>query len=143
MQLKLTNQQILSVAEGIAALDGAQQTQIVEGKAVQVFRGYRLAHGARWALARNAGRLQAAIADFNRAKSALIAQHTEGAGAISASHPRFNEFAGDFQALAQQAVELDLDRISLADLKLEENERLGNEFSIAVLNALQPLIEEN
>ncbi len=142
MQLKLTNQQILAMQEGIAALDGAQQTQIVEGKPVQVFKGYKLAHAARWALARNAGKLQAAIADFNRAKSALIAQHTDGGGAISGSHPKFNDFANDFQALAQQPVELELDVICLSHLNMEQNEKAGNEFSIAVLNALQPIIAD-
>ena len=142
MKIKITNQQMLALSEAIAALDGRHETQIVEGKPVQVFRGYKLTHPGRWALARNAGRLQGHVADFNRARSALVTQHSDGAGAISPAHPRFNAFAGDFEQLTRQEVELDLDRLALADLRLEENENAGAGLPIAVLNALSPLISE-
>jgi hypothetical protein len=138
--MKLTNQQILSLADAINALDGQNITQIVDGKPVAVARIPRLTHSGRWALARNAGKLQAAAADFNRARSALIKQYSGGDGAISPANPGFNAFAGDFEKLNHQDVELDLDRIGLVDLRLEENENTGNSVPIAVLNALSPLI---
>jgi hypothetical protein len=141
MQLKLTNQQIIGLTEAIAALDGAQVTEILDQKPVTVFKGFRLAHAARWALARNAGRLQTAIGDFHRARSALIRQHAGGDGAISPAHPRFNEFAEELGQLAGQPVELELDTIRLADLRMAENEQTGSEYPIAVLNALQALVE--
>ena len=88
--MTLTNHQILSLAEAINALDGQSVTQIVDGKPVAVARIPRLTHSGRWALARNAGKLQAAAADFNRARSALVKQHSGGDGAISPAHPGFN-----------------------------------------------------
>jgi hypothetical protein len=138
--MKLTNKQILALSEAIGALDGRNSTQIVDGKVVVVQHVPRLAHAGRWALARNAGRLQVAADDFNRAKSALIKQHANGAGQLSPADPGFNAFAGDFEKLTLQDVDIDLDRIALADLRLEENENAGNGIPIAVLNALSPLI---
>jgi hypothetical protein len=142
MKIKITNQQILSLNDAIAALDGRHETQIVDGKPVQVFRGCKLTHQGRWALARNLGRLQAALADFNRAKSALVTEHSNGMGAISPAHPGFNAFAGDFEQLMRQEAELDLDKLTPADLRLEENEGAGAGLPIAVLNALSPLLGE-
>jgi hypothetical protein len=138
--MKLSNRQILGLAEAINALDGQNVTQVVDGKPVAVARIPRLTHSGRWALARNAGRLQIAVADFNRARSALIKQHAGGDGAISPAHPGFNAFAEDFEILNHQDVELELDKIGPADLRLEENENTGNAIPIAVLNALSPLI---
>jgi hypothetical protein len=139
--MKITNQQVLAISEAIQALDGGQVTRIVEGKAVGVFVSYRLGHAARWGLACAQGKLQAVIADFNRAKSALIKLHTDGTGSISPAHPRFNAFAEDFEQLTHQPVELELGAVALDDLKLEENEKAGSEIPIAVLNALSPLIK--
>lgn len=138
--MKLSNQQILVLTEAINSLDGQNVTQIVEGKAVTVARIPRLTHSGRWALARNAGRLQTAAADFNRAKSSLIKQHADGAGAISPQSPGFNAFAEDFERLNRQEVELDLEHITAADLRLEENETAGTGIPIAVLASLSPLI---
>jgi hypothetical protein len=142
MQIKLTNQQILTLEQAITALDGKTETQIVDGKPVQTVRTYRVACGARWALARNAGRLSEASAAFHRVKSALITQHTGGEGAISPANGNFNAFARDYEQLAAEVVELDLHPIAIADLKMEDNERAGNEYPIAVLNALQSLMVE-
>jgi hypothetical protein len=141
--MKLTNLQILSLAEAITHLDGQQLTQVIEGKAVALFKSYRLHHAARWLLACAQGKLQAVIADFNRAKDALIKHHTGGANAISPAHANFNQFVEDLEKLKQEAVELNLDQIALDQLKLEENEKAGNELPIAVLNALAPLIKTN
>ena len=138
--MRLTNRQILSLAEAINALDGQSVTQIVDGKPVAVARIPRLTHSGRWALARNAGKLQAAAADFNRARSTLVKQHSGGDGAISPAHPGFNAFAEDFERLNHQDVELDLDKITLADLRLEENEAATTAIPITVLNVLSPLI---
>jgi hypothetical protein len=138
--MKLSNHQILVLSEAINALDGQNVTQVVDGKPVAIARIPRLTHSGRWSLARNAGKIQAAVADFNRARSALIKQHSGGDGAISPSHPGFNAFAEDFETLNHQDVELELDKIGLADLRLEENENTGNAVPIAVLNALSPLI---
>ncbi len=140
MQIKLTNQQIITLEQAIAALDGKTETQMMDGKPVQAVRTYRVACSARWALARMLGRLSEASAAFHRVKSALITQHTGGEGAISPANGNFNAFARDYEQLAAEAVDLDLHPIALADLKMDENERAGNEFPIAVLNALQPLI---
>jgi hypothetical protein len=142
MQIKLTNQQILTLEQAIAALDGKMETQIVDGKPVQTVRTYRVACGARWALARNAGKLTEASAAFHRVKPALITQHTGGEGAISPANSNFIAFAKDYEQLAAEVVELDLHPIALADLKMAENETAGNEFPIAVLNALQWLMVE-
>jgi hypothetical protein len=139
--MNLTNQQIIQLSDAIGALDGQNVTQLIEGKPVAVARIPRLTHSGRWALARNAGRLESAVADFNRARSALIRQHSGGDGAISPAHPAFNAFAGDFEKLNQQPVELDLDRIGLADLRLEENENSGNPIPIQVLKLLAPVIQ--
>jgi hypothetical protein len=141
MQIKLTNQQVLTLEQAIASLDGKTETQIMDGKPVQTVKVYRIACNARWALARNAGRLSEAAAAFHRVKSALITQHTGGEGAISPANGNFNAFARDYEQLAGEQVELDLHPIALADLKMEDNERAGNEFPIVVLNALQPLID--
>ncbi|MDB6021788.1 MAG: hypothetical protein JWQ04_1645 [Pedosphaera sp.] len=138
--MKLTNQQILTLAEAITHLDGQHLTQIVEGKAVAIFKSYHLAHAARWLLARAQGRLQTAIADFNCAKDALINHHSGGTGALAPKHANFAQFVADFEKLKQEAVELPLDQITLDHLKLEENEKAGHELPIAVLNALSPLI---
>ncbi len=138
--MKLTNHQILSLADAINALDGQNVTQIVDGKAVAVARIPRLTHSGRWALARNAGKLQTAAADFNRARSTLVKQHSGGDGAISPAHPGFNAFAEDFERLNRQDVELELDKITLADLRLEENEAATVAIPIAVLKALSLLI---
>ena len=142
MQIKLTNQQIVTLEQAIAALDGKTETQIVDGKPVQTVRTYRVACAARWSLARNAGRLSEASAAFHRVKSALIMQHTGGEGAISPANGNFNAFAKDYEQLAAEMVELDLHPIALADLKMTDNETAGNEFPIAVLNALQWLMVE-
>lgn len=136
----LTNQQILALAEAIAHLDGQHLTQVIEGKAVSVFRSYHLSHVARWALARAQGKLQAAVADFTRAKDALINHHSGGAGSLSPAGAGFKSFSDDFEKLKQQRVELDVEQITLADLRLEANEKAGAEMPIAVLNALGPLI---
>jgi hypothetical protein len=138
--MKLSNKQIQSLAAAIDALDGQQITQLIDGKPVAVARIPRIAHGARWALARNAGKLQVAAADFNRARSALVKQHSGGDGAISPAHPGFNAFAEDFERLNHQDVELDLDKITLADLRLEENEAATAAIPISVLNVLSTLI---
>jgi hypothetical protein len=139
--MKLTNQQIIQLSDAIGALDGQSVTQLVEGKPVAVARIPRLTHSGRWALARNAGRLQSAVADFNRARSALIRQHSGGDGAISPVHPAFNAFADDFEKLNAEPVDLDLDSISLADLRLEENENSGNGIAIHVLKSLSAIIQ--
>jgi len=139
--MKLTNTQILAMAEAITHLDGQHLTQVIEGKAVAIFKSYHLAHAARWLLARAQGRLQAAIADFNRAKDALINHHSGGAGGLSPANPNFRQFSEDFEKLKNQPVELDLEPITLDHLKLEENEKAGHEVPIAVLNALSPLIK--
>ncbi|HZV33476.1 MAG TPA: hypothetical protein VFB72_02790 [Verrucomicrobiae bacterium] len=139
--MQLTKQQILALAEAITGLDGQHLTQNVEGKVVSIFRSYRLAHTARWALARIQGCLRVAIDDFNRAKDALIAHHSNGAGVLNPQHANFAQFVADLEKLKQEAIELHLDQINLADLKLEENEKAGHELPIAVLTALQPLIK--
>jgi hypothetical protein len=139
--MKLTNQQILTLSPAIQSLDGRHETQIVEGKAIAVFKSVKLAHSARWALACNQGKLQNAIADYNRAQDFLIKQYAGGQDAISGAHPKFGEFADDRRALLSQETELDLDQIALADLKLEENENAGNPIPIALLTALEPLIK--
>ena len=138
----LTNQQILALSEAILHLDGHHITQVIEGKAVALFRSYHLAHAARWLLAQAQGKLQAAIADFHRAKDALINHHSGGAGALSPAHPNFQPFSEDFEKLKRQPVELDLETITLAHLKLGENEKAGSEVPIAVLQALSPLIKD-
>jgi hypothetical protein len=137
----LTNQQILALSEAILQLDGQHLTQVIEGKAVAVFKSYRLAHAARWLLARAQGKLHAAIADFHRAKDALINHHSGGAGGLSPASPNFKQFSEDFEKLKQQPVELELEPIHLEHLKLDENEKAGHEMPIAVLNALTPLIQ--
>ncbi len=142
MQIKLTNQQILTLEQAITALDGKTETQIVDGKPVQTLKPYKVAYTARWAMARNTGRLAEASAAFHRVKSALITQHTGGEGAISPANGNFNAFARDYEQLAAEVVELDLHPIAIADLKMEDNERAGNEYPIAVLNALQPLVTD-
>jgi len=137
----LTNQQILALSEAIAHLDGQHLTQLIEGKAVAIFRSYHLAHAARWLLARAQGKLQVAIADFNRAKDALINHHSGGAGGLSPANPNFKQFSEDFDRLKQQPVEIELESVTLADLRLELNEKAGSELPISVLNALSPLIK--
>lgn len=139
--MKLTNQQILQLSEAITHLDGQHFTQVIEGKAVAIFRSYRLAHVARWALARAQGCLQAAIADFNRAQDALIMHHSDGTGALSVAHPAFKAFSEDLAKLKREAVELNVEPIAIEQLHLEANEKAGSELPIAVLNALQPLIK--
>ncbi len=139
--MTLTNQQIIQLSDAIGALDGQNVTQLVEGKPVAVARIPRLTHSGRWALARNAGRLQSAVADFNRARSTLIRQHSGGDGAISPAHPAFNVFAEDFEKLNAESVQVELDKIGLADLRLEENENSGNGIAIHVLKALSLLIQ--
>jgi hypothetical protein len=141
--MTLTNEQVVRLAEAIGALDGQSVTQLVEGKPVVVQRIPRLTHNGRWALARNAGRLESAIADLKRARSALVKEHAEGQGAIGPQHPNFNAFAEDFERLNQQAVEIELDKIAAADLRPEENENTGNGIPIGVLRALAPLISTN
>jgi hypothetical protein len=140
--MKLTNQQILALSEAITHLDGQHLTQVIEGKAAAIFRSYHVDAGARWRLARAQGKLQAAIADFNRAKDALINHHSGGTGGLGPANPNFKQFGEDFDRLKRQPVELDLEGIALADLKLELNEKAGSELPISVLNALTPLIME-
>jgi hypothetical protein len=137
----LTNQQILALGEAIAHLDGLHITQLIDGKAISVFRSYSLAHTARWLLAKAQGRLQAAIADFNRAKDALINHHSDGAGSLGPASPNFKQFGEDLEKLKQQTVELDLEKISLEGLHLEVNEKAGSGVPISILNALSPLIK--
>jgi hypothetical protein len=138
--MKLTNQQILALSEAITHLDGLHLTQLIEGKAVAIFRSYHVDAAARWLLARAQGKLQAAIADFNRAKDAN--HHSGGAGGLGPANPNFKQFSEDFDRLKQQPVELELEGIALADLRLQLNEKAGSELPIAVLNALTPLIKE-
>jgi hypothetical protein len=140
MQIKLTNQQIITLEQAINALDGKQETTVVDGRPQTTTKPYKIAYNARWTLARNASQLSMAVTAFHRVKSALITQHTGGEGAISPANGNFNAFAGDYEQLAAEVVELDLHPIAIADLKMEDNERAGNEYPIAVLNALQPLI---
>ncbi len=135
-----STKQLVALSDAIGALDGRNTAQIVDGKVVVIAHVPRLAHAARWALARNAGRLDIALGDFNRAKSALIKQYANGAGQLSPADPGFNAFAEDFEKLTRQGVDLELVPIALADLRLEENETAGNSIPIAVLNALSPLI---
>ena len=61
---------------------------------------------------------------------------------VSPANGNFNAFAKDYEQLAAEVVELDLHPIAIADLKMEDNERAGNEFPIAVLNVLQWLMVE-
>ena len=137
----LTYQQILALSEAITHLDGLHLMQVIEGKAVSIFKSYKLAHAARWLLACAQGRLQAAIADFHRAKDALINHHSGGAGGLGPANPNFKQFSEDFEKLKQQPVELNLESITLEHLCLEANEKAGAEIPIAVLNALRPIIK--
>jgi hypothetical protein len=137
----LTNQQILALSEAITHLDGQHLLQIVEGKAVAIFKSYHLAHTARWLLACTQGKLQTALADFNRAKDALINHHSGGTGGLGPTNPNFKQFSEDFDRLKQQPVELNLECVALADLRLELNEKAGSELPISVLHALAPLIK--
>lgn len=139
--MQLTNQQILAVSDAIKHLDGQHVTQVVEGKAEKIFRGYRLAHAGRWLLAQAQGCLHRAIADYNRAKDALIMQHSDGTGSLSVQHPAFKAFSADLGALDKISVDLPLAPITLDHLKLEENEKAGNEVPISVLAGLSPLIQ--
>lgn len=138
--MKLTNQQILSLSEAITQLDGQHVNQLVEGKLQGVFKSYSLASTARWTLARAQGMLHVAIADFNRAKDALINHHSGGTGQLNSQHANFNKFAQCFEGLKREEAELDLPQIALESLRLDENEKAGHELPIAVLTALQPLI---
>jgi hypothetical protein len=138
--MKLTNQQIISLAEAITHLDGQHVMQVIEGRAVSVFKSYRLAHAARWLLARTQGCLNAAITDFNRAKDALINHYSGGTGQLAPHHADFSKFVADFEKLKQEMVELPLQQITLDQLHLQDNEKAGQEMPIAVLNALRPLI---
>jgi hypothetical protein len=133
--MQLTNQQILALAEAITHLDGQHLMQVVEGKAVQIFKSYRLAYAARWTLARIHGALRAVIEDFNRAKDALINQHSNGTGVLGPQHATFPQFVADLEKLKQEAIELKLDQISQSDL--------DPELPISVLAALMPLIKPN
>jgi hypothetical protein len=138
--MKITNQQILTLFEAIRALDGTQVLQVVDGKAVALFKGFKLANSTRWSLAQTQGKLAAALDDFNRAKSSLILAHTEGAAEISPGHPNFNHFADDLHALTQTAVDVDLKPIGVDALNFEANQVAGNEYPVAVLHALSPLL---
>ena len=140
--MKLTNQQILSLADAITHLDGQHLLQVVDGRAVNIFKSYRLDSSARWSLARCQGRLQSAIADFNRAKDALINHYSDGTGKLGPDNDKFHAFIGDLEKLKQEKVELHLSQITLEQLHMEDNEKNGHEFPIAILNALQPLIAE-
>lgn len=139
--MKLTNSQILSLAQAINALDGRDSIQVVDGKAISLRLVPRLTAAARWSLARNAGRLQLAVADYERARGALINQHGPGGGKIAPTDPGFNAFAENVHQLNNQSVEVALDMVPLADLRLEENETAGAPIPIAVLNTLAPLID--
>lgn len=134
--MTLNNQQVLSLSEAITALDGSRVTLLVDGKAVEVWRGYKLSPKSRLALARAQGVLSGLTADFHRAKDALIKQHAGGESAIGPASPHFNSFSNDFRALTQQPVETALPVITEKDLHLDENE-----IPISVLNALLPIIQ--
>lgn len=138
--MKLTNQQVLSLSEAITHLDGQHLLQVVENRAVNIFKSYRIDSKARWKLARCQGVLQFCIADFNRAKDALINQYSNGTGKLGPDNEQFHKFVGELENLKKEVVELSLPQIELEQLHLEENEKNGQEFPIAILNALQPLI---
>ena len=136
MTLTLTNDQIQKLSQAITSLDGGHVVQIIDGRPVSVWRGYKLAHAARWSLALAQGTLQSAVAAFNRAHDSLLGTHSGGEGRLSPSDPRFPRFAEALNELRLQPVELDLPALKLADLNPAENE-----FPIHVLTALQPLIQ--
>jgi len=139
--MKLTNQQIQKMSEAIAALDGSQVLQVIDGKAVGIARNYRIGHAARWALARIQGRLHAVVADFERAQQGIFRECAAGRDALEPRSAEHNRFVAAINALLRETVELELPSIALTDLKLAENETAGNELPIQVLAALGPLIK--
>jgi len=126
MQLKLTNQQILTLEQAINSLDA---------------KPYKISALARLALARNAGTLAAASTAFNRAKSALVTQHGGEKGEIGPAHGNWTAFVKDYEELLHAAVEIDLHQIGLDELKTEANEAAGTDIPINVLTALFTLVK--
>ena len=141
MNITLTNHQIQKLSEAIAALDGSQVLQIIDGKAVGIQRHYRIGHAARWALAQIQGRLHAAIADFDRAQQGVFRECAAGRDALEPRSAEHSRFVAAINELLLESVELELPAIAIADLKLAENETAGNELPIHVLAALEPLIK--
>ena len=134
--MRLTNQQILTLSEAIRSLDGQHVMQVVDGKAVAVFTSYKLDHKTRWNLAPNQGKLQSAIADFNRAKDALVMQHSEGRGSITPADAGFSAFADALNGLKEQTADLDLLTVPITGFS-------ESEIPIAALTVLEPLIQES
>lgn len=131
--MQLTNTQIIQLSEAINALDGRHSVQVVDGKPVAVLTTYKLDVKTRWNLASNQGKLQSAIADFNRAKDALIKQHSGGNSEIKPTDEGWPKFRDDLATLNETTAEINLLTVDPAGFG-------ESEVPIAVLTALAPLI---
>src|SRR5207253_553833 len=90
-QMKLTMEQVLTIAAGLRALDGLERI-VKDGERERVVREpYQLGGGLRLAIARNLNRLDAAQSAYQKARSDLVFAMADANGQLSPA--RMAEFA--------------------------------------------------
>ena len=135
--LRLTVEQALDLLAGLTALDGHEEL-VGEGKQQQkIVVPYTLGGPLRQAIFHDITATKPVAADFQNARNAVVIELSKGAGKLDPGSPESAKLALQTQAMMAQPVDLKLDRIKLADLKLDSNPIPGT-----VLAQLAPILDE-
>lgn len=139
--MKLTNQQLINVQQGIVHLDGVKVPKMVGDEQREHFTSYKITSKGRFTFAKVLHVIDGALAPYRKARESIIKSHTDGTGICGEDHPKFGTVTLEINELLAQEVEVSIDQVDPDVLQLEENERLGNEIPTTVLHALMPILK--
>jgi len=130
--MKLTAQQILRLIEALQHFDAMPPMQ--DGKPARA--PYKLAGTVRMAMARNVAKLGEVVSAYQNARNALVYDHAV-AGGNAVAPDKIADFERAHAELLSSVHEVDLIRLSEANLQLDVNE-----VPVSVLAALIPVMRE-
>ena len=135
--MKFTIEQLLSLQQGLVALDSAYQRIIGEGKSAQaVSLRYDLPKQTRVDNGLRLSRIEPVLAIYNKQREELVKKYGTVVGEEFKVSPQHQiAFSEENRELLAAEVELDLPALKLDDLKLDANPVPG-----VVLSLLAPLI---
>jgi len=141
-QISLKVDQIIQVANGLAALDSGQ-TKIVKftdstgattDKAIQM--PYELSGATRWAVARNLGALKREVEAFDKARTDVIKSLTKGGSEIKKEDAAtMAKYLDQVNEILQKPVKVEVQLIKAEDFKLD-----ANPIPATVLAAIDPVV---
>lgn len=141
-QVTLKVDQVIQVANALASLDSGQtkvvkftdQTGATSDKAVQL--PYELSGATRWAIARDLGALKKEVEAFDKARTDVIKQLTNGGSEIKKEETvKMAKYLDQVNDILQKPVKVELQKIKGEDLKLDINP-----IPSTTLAALEPVL---